>query len=127
MKGMGRVRGPCCICSGDMMNFMEPANRKRRAARIWAVQRTRLVVLAVEVDMIGSPVAFRRVEGPGLGPSSASHHHVERPDQKSTFPHQPSAWPVQAGLALRYPRKAARDGSTGAAEKLEQTTECIED
>src|SRR6476619_8632963 len=65
MKGMGRVRGPCCICSGDMMNFIDPANRKRRAARIWAAQRRRLAVRAVEVDMIGVSGGVSAGWGPG--------------------------------------------------------------
>jgi uncharacterized membrane protein len=55
MKSIGRLIGPCCIFSAGMMNFMEPAKRKRRAVRIWAVQSRRLAVLAVlalEVDMV---------------------------------------------------------------------------
>jgi hypothetical protein len=43
--------GPSCSFSTGRRNFIAPAKRKRRAARIWVVQSRRLTVLALEVDM----------------------------------------------------------------------------
>jgi hypothetical protein len=34
MKAIGKTIGPDCILSAGMMNFTEPANRKRAAARL---------------------------------------------------------------------------------------------
>src|SRR5690242_12005457 len=76
-----------------MMNFIEPAKRKRAAVRPWAVQSRRLtvlavlavlVVLALELDMVGSPVAFWRLEEPGNSGICRLHYHVEPPSPKST-------------------------------------------
>src|SRR6476469_6879204 len=85
MKAIGRMTDPCCILSAGMTNFIEPAKRKSRAARVWAVQSRRLAVLAVEVDMIGSPVAFSAAPKPEeSGRPAASHYHVEPRIGKST-------------------------------------------
>jgi hypothetical protein len=68
-----------------MMNFMEPAKRKRTAVRLCAVQSRRLAVLALEVGMIWSPVAFSAVPWPEeFERPSAPHYHVEPPPAKST-------------------------------------------
>src|SRR6185312_15024970 len=57
MNAMGSTTGPCCIFAAGMMNFIDPAKRKRRATTIWAPQSKRLMVLALELDMVGSPLA----------------------------------------------------------------------
>src|SRR6185437_6920912 len=57
MNAMGSTTGPCCNFAAGMMNFIDPAKTKSRATTIWATQSKRLIVLAFELDMVGSPLA----------------------------------------------------------------------
>jgi hypothetical protein len=56
--------GPCCIFSAGMMNFIDPAKKKRSAASVWAVQSRRLRLLGLDFDIVGSPIVFERLPVP---------------------------------------------------------------
>jgi hypothetical protein len=70
-----------------MMNFIDPAKRNKRATRICAVQRSRLVVLLVVpmLDMVRSPLMSAAPSPEPFGRPAASHHHVEPANAKSTW------------------------------------------